>query len=180
METPDNPTELTNWKEVIPHDEKIHLLDMEIFDNHLVLNHRKDGLRGIRIINQTNKKDDILDFGENTYAAFFSTNKEFNTEIIRYSYSSLVTPWSTYDYNMNTGELTLLKQDKILGEYKQDNYFSERIYADSRDGVKIPISIVYNKHYKKNNPQNLLLYGYGSYGSTIDPYFNSARLSLLD
>ena len=180
METPDNATDITNWKEVIPHDEKIHLLDMEIFDNHLVLNHRKNGLRGIRIINQTNKKDDILDFGENTYAAFFSTNKEFSTDIIRYNYSSLVTPWSTYDYNMNTGELILLKQDKVLGGYNQNDYFSERLYADSRDGIKVPISIVYNKNYKKHTHQNLLLYGYGSYGSTIDPYFNSARLSLLD
>ena len=97
-------------KEVIPHDENIHLLDMEIFDKStLVLNHRKNGLRGIRIINQTNKKDDILDFGENTYATYFSTNKEFNTSILRYSFSSLVTPWSIYDYNMKTGELILFK-----------------------------------------------------------------------
>ena len=81
---------------------------------------------------------------------------------------------------METGEKTLLKQDKILGGYDQKNYFSERLYAKSRDGEKIPISIVYNKNYKKDIPQNLLLYGYGSYGSTIDPYFNSARLSLLD
>ena len=180
METPDDATDISNWKEIIPHDKNVHLLDMEIFDNYLVLNHRKNGLRGIRIINQTDKKNNILNFGENTYAAFFSTNKEFNTSVLRYSYSSLVTPWSTYDYNMKTGEKTLMKQDKILGGYNQKNYFSERLYAKSRDGKKIPVSIVYNKKYKKDNPQNLLLYGYGSYGSTIDPYFNSARLSLLD
>ena len=94
METPDDATDISNWKEIIPHNKNVHLLDMEIFENYLVLNHRKNGLRGIRIINQINKKNDILDFGENTYAAFFSTNKEFNTTILRYSYSSLVTPWS--------------------------------------------------------------------------------------
>ena len=84
---------------------------MEIFDNHLVINQRKNGLRGIRIINQTSGEDEILNFGENTYAAFFSTNKAFKTNILRYSYSSLVTPWSTYDYNMDTGEKNLMKQD---------------------------------------------------------------------
>jgi oligopeptidase B len=180
METPDDATDISNWREIIPHKKNVHLLDMEIFENYLVLNHRKNGLRGIKIINQANKKNNILDFNENTYAAFFSTNKEFNTNILRYSYSSLVTPWSTYDYNMETGEKTLLKQDRILGGYDQKNYFSERLYAKSRDGEKIPVSIVYNKNYKEDNPQNLLLYGYGSYGSTIDPYFNSARISLLD
>ena len=180
METPDNATDISNWKEIISHDNHVHLLDMEIFDNHLVINQRKNGLRGIRIINQTSGEDEILNFGENTYAAFFSTNKAFKTNILRYSYSSLVTPWSTYDYNMDTGEKTLMKQDQILGGYKQKNYFSERLYAKARDGKQIPISIVYNKKYKKDNPQNLLLYAYGSYGSTVDPYFNSARLSLLD
>ena len=180
METPDNATDISNWKEIISHDNHVHLLDMEIFDNHLVINQRKNGLRGIRIINQTSGEDEILNFGENTYAAFFSTNKAFKTNILRYSYSSLVTPWSTYDYNMDTGEKNLMKQDRILGGYKQKNYFSERLYAKARDGKQIPISIVYNKKYKKDNPQNLLLYAYGSYGSTVDPYFNSARLSLLD
>ena len=180
METLDSSTDISNWKEVIPHDNDVHLLDMEIFDNYLVINERKNGLRGMRVINQKNRKDETLDFGENTYATFFSTNKEFNTNIIRYSYSSLITPWSTYDYNMDTGERILMKQDKILGDYDQNHYFSERLYATSRDGNKIPISIVYNKNYKKDKPQNLLLYGYGSYGSTTDPYFNSARLSLLN
>ena len=115
METPDNATDISNWKEIISHDNHVHLLDMEIFDNHLVINQRKNGLRGIRIINQTSGEDEILNFGENTYAAFFSTNKAFKTNILRYSYSSLVTPWSTYDYNMDTGEKNLMKQDQILG-----------------------------------------------------------------
>ncbi|MBA64275.1 MAG: oligopeptidase B [Candidatus Marinimicrobia bacterium] len=180
METPDNATDISNWKEVISHNSDIHLLDMEIFNNYLVINERKNGLRGIRMINQKNGEDKTLAFGENTYAAFFSTNKEFNTNIIRYSYSSLVTPWSTYDYNMDSEEKILLKQDEVLGGYDHENYFSERLYATSRDGEKIPISLVYNKNHKRAEPQNLLLYAYGSYGSTNDPYFNAARLSMLD
>ena len=180
MEVPDNATDISNWNEVIPHRNDVHLLDMEIFDNHLVINERKDGLRNIRVINQTTNKDQTLDFGENTYATFFSTNKEFNTNIVRLGYSSLVTPWSTYDYNMDTDEKKLVKQDEVLGGYDQENYYSERRYAIARDGNKIPISLVYNKKIKENKPQNLLLYAYGSYGSTNDPYFNSARLSMLD
>ena len=179
MEVSDTDTDLTKWKELISHDDNIHILNMEIFDNHLVLNERRDGLRGLRIINLTTLEDYRIDFGEDTYAAWISTNKEFGTNILRYSYSSLVTPWSTYDYNMDSKEKILMKQDEIIGGYDLNNYNSERIYALSRDGIKIPISIVYNKSKKADN-QNLLLYGYGAYGATNDPYFNAARLSLLD
>ena len=180
METKEDELDISNWKEVIGHDTEIHLLDLEIFDNHVVLNQRKDGLRGLRIINQMTGKDYSINFGEDTYTAWLSTNKEFKTNILRYSYSSLVTPWSTYDYNMDTGEKKLMKQNEVVGGYDLDNYNSERIYAESRDGKKIPISLVYKKNIKIEGAQNLLLYGYGSYGSTNDPYFNSARLSLLD
>jgi len=180
METMENDLDMVKWKEVIAHNTDVHLLDLEIFDNHLVLNQRKDGLRGLRIINQSTGSDHSIDFGEETYTAWLSTNKEFNTNVIRYSYSSLVTPWSTYDYNMDTKEKVLMKQDEIIGGYNLNSYNSERVYADSRDGKKIPISLVYKKNLKKKEAQNLLLYGYGSYGSTNDPYFNSARLSLLD
>ena len=106
--------------------------------------------------------------------------KEFNTNVLRYNYSSLVTPWSTYDYNMDTKEKTLMKETKVLGDFDKENYTSERIYADARDGKKVPISLVYKKDLKTENAQNLLLYGYGSYGSTTDPYFSSSRISLLD
>ena len=180
MEVSEDDTNRERWKEVIAHDNDVHLLNMEIFDNHLVLNERRNGLRGLRIINLTTGEDSQVDFGENTYSAWISTNKQFDTNILRYSYGSLVTPWSTYDFNMDTKVKTLMKQEKVLGGYDLSNYDSERIYATSRDGIKIPISLVYNKSKKEANAQNLLLYGYGSYGSTTDPYFNSARLSLLD
>ena len=180
METSETKTSKKNWKEVIPHRDDVHLLDMEIFKDHLVINERKDGLRGLRIIHQKTGKDEYLDFGESTYTSRISTNREFNTNVLRYSYSSMLTPSSTYDYNMDSGQLTLMKQQEVVGGYDQNNYESERLYAIARDGEKVPISIVYKKDLKKVKSQNLLLYAYGSYGSTIDPYFSSVRLSLLD
>ena len=180
METSETKTSKKNWKEVIPHRDDVHLLDMEIFKDHLVINERKDGLRGLRIIHQKTGKDEYLNFGESTYTSRISTNREFNTNVLRYSYSSMLTPSSTYDYNMDSGQLTLMKQQEVVGGYDQNNYESERLYAIARDGEKVPISIVYKKDLKKVESQNLLLYAYGSYGSTIDPYFSSVRLSLLD
>jgi len=132
------------------------------------------------MINQTSGKDQYINFGENAYTAWISTNREFNTNILRYGYSSMVTPSSTYDYNMDTGEKTLMKQNEVVGGYDSDRYYSERLYAKARDGKKIPISLVYRKDLKTEVPQSLLLYAYGSYGSTNDPYFSSTRLSLLD
>ena len=180
METPDNKTSISNWKEVIPHRKSVHLLGMEIFKDHLVLSERKDGLRELRIINQKNGKDEYINFGEESYTSWISVNEEFDTNLLRYSYSSLVTPFSTYDYNMDTGDLELKKQDEVVGGYKQEDYISKRTYATARDGKTIPISIVYRKDKKQDQSQNLLLYAYGAYGSTIDPYFSSTRLSLLD
>jgi len=180
METPDNKTSISNWKEVIPHRKSVHLLGMEIFKDHLVLSERKDGLRELRIIHQKNGKDEYINFGEESYTSWISVNEEFDTNLLRYSYSSLVTPFSTYDYNMDTGALELKKQDEVVGGYKQEDYISKRTYATARDGKTIPISIVYRKDKKQDQSQNLLLYAYGAYGSTIDPYFSSTRLSLLD
>ena len=180
METSEDATDLSNWKEVISHRNDVHLLNIEIFDNHLVINERKDGLRSLRVINQSSGKDHYIDFGEKAFTAWISTNREFNTNILRYGYSSMVTPSSTYDYNMDTGEKTLMKQNEVVGGYDSDRYYSERLYAKARDGKKIPISLVYRKDLKTEGPQSLLLYAYGSYGSTNDPYFSSTRLSLLD
>ena len=125
--------------------------------------------------------DNYIDFQEDTYSAYISTNEEYDTNILRYGYSSMLTPSSVYDYNMDTKEKKLLKQTEVVGKgYDQSLYDAETIYATSRDGVKIPIYLVYRKDLKKEGPQPLLLYSYGSYGSTSDPYFSSTRLSLLD
>ena len=181
MKTKTGSTEISNWEEVLAHREDVHLLGLEIFKNHMVLSERKDGLRGIRIKNMSTGTDEYIDFEEKTYSAYVSTNEEYNTNILRYSYSSMLTPSSVYDYNMDTKEKKLLKQAEIIGKgYDQNVYDAETIYAVSRDGEKIPIYLVYRKDMKKDGPQPLLLYSYGSYGSTSDPYFSSARLSLLD
>ena len=181
MKTKTGSTEISNWEEVLAHREDVHLLGLEIFKNHMVLSERKDGLRGIRIKNMSTGTDEYIDFEEKTYSAYVSTNEEYNTNILRYSYSSMLTPSSVYDYNMDTKEKKLLKQAEIIGKgYDQNMYDAETIYAVSRDGEKIPIYLVYRKDMKKDGPQPLLLYSYGSYGSTSDPYFSSARLSLLD
>ena len=182
MRTDINSTDISNWEEVISHRGDVHLLGLEIFENHLVLSERKDGLRAIRIKNMKTKTDTYLDFNEETYSAYISTNEEYNTNILRYSYSSMLVPSSVFDYNMDTGERVLLKQREVPGKgYDQNLYEAKTIYAISRDGKeKIPIYLVYRKDLKKKGPQPLLLYSYGSYGSTSDPYFSSTRLSLLD
>ena len=180
MQTPDNKTDISNWKEVLPHRETVHLLSLEVFKDHLVINERKNGLRQLRMINQQTGNDEYIKFDEETFTSWISVNEEFDTDILRFSYSSLVTPTSTYDYNMNSGQRSLLKQDEVVGGYDSDKYTSKRMYAAARDGNSVPISIVYRKDLKKEEAQNLLLYGYGAYGNTIDPFFSSSRLSLLD
>tara|TARA_B110000008_G_scaffold47722_1_gene46257 strand:- start:519 stop:1688 length:1170 start_codon:yes stop_codon:yes gene_type:complete len=181
MRTKVNATDISNWEEIIAHRKDVHLLGLEIFKNHLVFSERKDGLRAIRIKNMISGDDRYIDFNESTYSAYISTNEEYNTNILRYSYSSMLTPSSVYDYNMDTQEKKLLKQSEVIGKgYDQSLYDAETIYATARDGEKIPVYLVYRKDLKKDGPQPLLLYSYGSYGSTSDPYFSSARLSLLD
>ena len=180
MQTPDNKTDISNWKEVLPHRETVHLLSLEVFKDHLVINERKNGLRQLRMINQETGNDEYIKFDEETFTSWISVNEEFDTDILRFSYSSLVTPTSTYDYNMNSGQRSLLKQDEVVGGYDSDKYMSKRMYAAARDGNSVPISIVYRKDLKEEEAQNLLLYGYGAYGNTIDPFFSSSRLSLLD
>jgi len=179
-----------SWKEVIPHRADVFLQNMDVFANHLVLGERKEGLTNIRVINQKRsegrtpgdpgKGDNYLEFGEPAYVAGMSFNPEFDTNILRYSYASLTTPGSTFDYNMDTKERTLLKQQEVLGGFNKDNYVSERVYATVRDGVKVPISLVYRKGTKKDGSAPLLQYAYGSYGSNTEPGFGSGRLSLLD
>ena len=181
MRTKVSATGISNWEEVIAHRKDVHLLGLEIFKNHLVFSERKDGLRAIRIKNMISGDDRYINFEEGTYSAYISTNEEYDSNILRYSYSSMLTPSSVYDYNMDTQDKKLLKQSEVIGKgYDQSLYDAETIYATARDGEKIPIYLVYRKDLKKEGAQPLLLYSYGSYGSTSDPYFSSARLSLLD
>jgi len=180
MRTGEQETSKENWREVIPHRDEVLLEGIELFRDNLVVSEREAGLIQLRIINQRTGDEHYLDFGEAAYSAYISVNPEFDTDLLRYSYTSLTTPSSTYDYNMISREKTLKKQQEVVGGHDPGDYITERIYADSRDGEKVPISLVYRKGFEKNGKGNLLLYAYGSYGSTRDPSFGSSRLSLLD
>ena len=180
METPDGATSKENWTEVIAHGDDVLLSNIEVFANHMVLSERKDGLRQLRIIDQRSGNEHYMDFGEDVYAAYTLTNLNFDTNILRYGFTSLKTPFSTIDYNMDTRESTLLKQTEVVGGHNPGAYTTERLFATARDGKKVPISIIYKKGFKQNGKGNLLQYGYGSYGATVDPSFSSNRLSLLD
>ena len=180
MKTAEQETSKENWREVIPHRDEVLLEGIELFRDNLVVSEREAGLKQLRIINQRTGDEHYLDFGEAAYSAYISVNPEFDTDLLRYSYTSLTTPSSTYDYNMISREKTLKKQQEVVGGHDPGDYITERIYADSRDGKKVPISLVYRKGFEKNGKGNLLLYAYGSYGSTRDPSFGSSRLSLLD
>ncbi|GAG83318.1 unnamed protein product, partial [marine sediment metagenome] len=180
MKTPVDKTTKENWIDVIPHRDDVLLEGFEIFKNYLVVNERIKGLRNLRIIKWEDRSEHYLDFGEETYVARISINPEFDTDILRYLYSSLTTPYSTFDYNMISGEKTLLKEEEVLGDFDKNNYEAKRLYAIADDGTQIPISLVYRKGLKLDGNNPVLLYGYGSYGASRDPYFSSVRLSLLD
>jgi len=181
MKTSDEDLAKENWVDVIPHREKVLLEDISIFKDFLVVEERENGLNKIRIIKWDNSKDFYLPFEEETYSAGVYFNPEFDTNIIRYGYNSMTTPSSVIDFNVDTLEKDIKKEQEVLGgKFDKNNYKSERLWATARDGVKVPISLVYHKNttLTKNTP--VLLYGYGSYGYTIDAGFSSTRLSLLD
>ncbi len=170
------------WKEIIPHRQEILLEGFEIFAQHLVLEERKEGLLQINIINQMTGNSHYLEFSDPAYTAFIGINLEFDTTKLRYGYTSLTQPNASFEYDMDKKTTILLKQQEVLGgDFHPGNYISERIWAPSRDGVtKVPISLVYRKNTQKSPETPLLLYGYGSYGHTVDASFSNVRLSLLD
>lgn len=181
MKTPENKTGKKNWVDLIPHREDVLLEDIEIFKNYLVVEERSNGLNHIRIMPWNGDADYYLPFGSETYNAYTTTNIDFDTDVLRYSYQSLATPSSVIDFNMETKTKEILKEQQVLGgKFDKENYIEERIWATARDGVKVPISMIYRKGLQKNGKNPLLLYAYGSYGITMDTYFSSTRLSLLD
>jgi len=180
MKTPIDKPGKENWQEIIPHRKDVYLNSIEIFKNFLVVSERKDGLTHLRIMPWEGIQEYYLDFGEEAYTAYIGNNPEFDTDVLRFGYTSMTTPSSVYDYNMVSKEKTLMKQQEVIGDFDPDNYETKRIYATADDGTKIPLSILYRKGMKKNAKNPLLLYGYGSYGITVDPGFSSHRLSLVD
>jgi oligopeptidase B len=171
-------TEKDSWKDLIQHRNDILLEGFELFTNYLVLSERVDGNTKIRIIHKSNS-DYYINFDEESYVANVSVNPEPDCENLRVAFTSLTTPSTLYDCHMKSGGLTVLKVQEIVGGYDRNLYKSERLYAVAHDGEKIPISIVYRKDLAKDS-MPLLLYGYGSYGISIDPTFSSTRLSILD
>lgn len=180
METHKSATSKENWKEVIPNRDDVMLNSVEVFDKHLVLRERSNASTQLRVMNQETKEEHYVDFGETAYVAYFSMNVEYKTDKLLYRYSSLTTPTSAIEYDMNTKEKKVLKQQEIVGGHNPEDYVTERIFALARDGAKIPISIVYKKGFNKDGKAPLWLYSYGSYGNSSDPWFSSTRLSLLD
>lgn len=177
---PIGESNLARSKEIIAHREEVLLEDIEIFDEYLVVEERYNALNHIRVIDQRTGEGHDLALPDPVYSAGVGINTQYDSEELRIVYSSLTTPPSTYDYNMRTRKLDLKKEKEILGGFDKSNYVSARLWADSRDGKKIPISIVYRKDFEPDGSAPLLLYGYGSYGITIDPSFSVDCLSLLD
>jgi len=181
QKTNEKNTEKEHWKDVLPHRPDVLIEDIEIFKDYLVVNERQNGLNNLRIISWNGNEDYYLPFNNETYTVSIGNNPDFDSEALRYSYNSLTTPSSVIDYNFYTKEKEVKKEQEVLGgKFDKNNYKSKRIWATSRDGVKIPMSVVYKRGIKKNGENPLLLYAYGSYGQTVDPYFSSVRLSLLD
>jgi len=180
METPDNKTTKSSWKEKIAHRKDTMLQGIEIFKDYLVLSEQAHANTLMRIVDQKTGKKHYLDFGEPAFSVYPSINLDFDTEILRYKYASLATPNSTFDYNLRTREKKLLKQDEIVGGYNPEDYQTERLWATADDGTKVPMSIVYKKGLKKDGNNPTLLNAYGSYGYSSDPAFSISRLSLLD
>ncbi len=180
VSTPIDKTEKENWKEIIPNRDDVYFSDFDIFRNYLVINERKNALNRLRVIRWSDKSEYYIDFKEEAYQLYTSRNYDFDTDLIRYSYSSMTTPDSEFEFNMKTKKRKLLKQEKVLGGFNSSNYKTERLFATVRDGVKVPISLVYRKDKFKKGKNPLYVYGYGSYGASMSAGFRSSRLSLID
>ena len=181
MKTPENTTSSTNWKDLIPHKADVLIEDIEIFKDYLVVTERNNGLTKIKIMPWSGAAAYYLPFKIETYTAYTTTNVDFETDILRYGYQSMATPASVIDFNMKTKTKEIKKEQEVLGgKFNKDNYTEERVWATAKDGTKVPISMVYKKGLQKNGTNPTLLYAYGSYGASMDPYFSSTRLSLLD
>jgi oligopeptidase B len=181
MKTPEDKTSKENWVDIIPHREDVLFEGIDIFKEYLVVSERSNGLNKIRIMPWNGAEEYYLPFEIETYTAETTTNIDFDTEILRYSYQSMATPSSVIDFNMRTKEKVVLKEQQVLGgKFDKNNYIEERIWATAADGAQIPMSMIYKKGMELNGKNPFLLYAYGSYGMNIDPYFSSTRLSLLD
>ncbi|MEM1001130.1 MAG: S9 family peptidase [Bacteroidota bacterium] len=181
MKTPIGNANIDHWEELIAHRENVLVEGIDIFQDYLVISERSNGLNLIRVLDWNSEEDYYIPFESETYTAFTSINVEFDTTKLRFNYNSLTNPASVIEFDMKDESMTVLKEQEVLGgQFDKNNYESERIWADAEDGIKVPISLVYRKGIKLDGSNPLLQYAYGSYGSTVDPYFSTLRLSLLD
>src|SRR6185503_12741946 len=180
MWTPMDKPAREHWREIVPHRDDVYVGDFELFKDHLVLEERARGLTQIRVIPWSGGAGHYLEFAEPAYRANLNVNLEFDTTTVRFEYTSMKTPLSIYDYDMASRQRALLKQEEVLGGFDADHYVTERLYARAADGTDIPVSLLYRKGTRRDGGNPLLLYGYGSYGVSIDAAFSSPRLSLVD
>ena len=180
MKAPLDDTSKGAWTEVVGHRDNALLDDLDVFKDYLVVTIVENGLTQLEVIDRVSGETNRVAFDEDVYTAYSSRNAEYDTGLLRYTYESLTTPDSTYDYDMATKEHSLIKEAAVVGDFDRANYQTERRFATARDGTQVPVSIVYRKGMEKNGKNPLLQYAYGSYGSSSDPYFSSNRLSLLD
>lgn len=185
METPNNSLGRSNWTEVIGHRPNVHLSGIDVFADYIVIFEREGGLRQIRVRSLINDDDYVIDQPEEVSTSSGGSNPEFNSTVLRYGYTSMVTPSSVFDYNLITKERVLRKQQPVLGGYDPSLYITKRVWATTGDGTQVPMSVVYRMNSdaeteRPSGPRPTLLYGYGSYEASMDPGFSSIRLSLLD
>ena len=180
MKCPLHSTNSRFWEQIIPNRKDILLEDIEVFDKFIVLNERQKGLTQFRVLNLEKNSEYLIDMEEESYTAYISTNFQFDTSIFRFGFSSLKTPTTIYDFNLDSKDKEIKKQTKVIGGHNPSEYSTKRTFAKSSDGTFIPISIVYKNNIQLNGNNPTLLYGYGSYGHVVDPSFSPARLSLLD
>jgi oligopeptidase B len=172
---------LHEWRDLTPHREDTYIEDFDVFKDYIALSVRSGGVRklGVQPLKE-GASAHFISSDEPAYTTFMSANPETDTELLRYTYASLATPTTVYDYNMRTGEKTLLKRDPVLGDFNPANYETELLFATARDGTRIPVSLVHRRNFTRDGSAPLLQYAYGSYGLSTDPGFASARFSLID
>lgn len=180
LTTPESDISPDHWKVFVPHNTDVLVQNIDLFKNFAVVHEKSKALNGLRVLDFRSGQWHSIAFPEPVYSAFGGGNPEYDTHVFRYTYTSLITPSSVFDYDMETHKATLLKQQEVLGGYDPTQYVSERAWATVRDGVKVPLSIVYKKGFKRDGTAPLFLYAYGSYGAGTPATFSSQRLSLLD
>ncbi|MBT8103951.1 MAG: S9 family peptidase [Gammaproteobacteria bacterium] len=180
MEVPLEDTSKSAWRELVAHRDDALIKEVEVFQDYLVLTIVENGLTQMEVIDRRTGDMKRIEFDEEVYTAYANDNAEFDSTLFRYTYESMTTPESSYDYDLDTQAHTLIKEREVVGSFDRNDYETERLFATVRDGTKVPVSIVYRKGMDKNGRNPLLQYAYGSYGFSTTPRFSSDRLSLLD